>query len=240
MSIASVRTSFITSSNQRMIGNLDVAFDVFRSRRPRRGRPTQEDRRCECAESAAELSCRPGSAAAPASGWRPSASASRRWAKPARPAPEFPEPFRVAGNERRRSSGKLCCSASAMFRPSSVAAACNSKLNDRQKRLRSASPQALLMRPPKGAWMINCMPPPSSKKRSAMMVCCVGTSPSTARPVTMYSTSLLGAGVVEPAFVFQPGDGVLHLGAGFDAAQADCGFAAGSRLKPSALRRGHA
>ena len=26
------------------------------------------------------------------------------------------------------------------------------------------------MRPPKGAWMMSCMPPPSSKKRSAMMV----------------------------------------------------------------------
>ena len=69
-----------------------------------------------------------------------------------------------------------------MFRPLSVAAACNSKLKLRQKRLRSASPQALLMRPPNGAWMISCIPPPSSKKRSAMIVSCVGTSPSTARP----------------------------------------------------------
>ena len=69
-----------------------------------------------------------------------------------------------------------------MFSPLSVAAACSSKLKPRQKRLRSASPQALLMRPPNGAWMINCIPPPSSKKRSAMIVVCVGTSPSTARP----------------------------------------------------------
>ena len=76
-----------------------------------------------------------------------------------------------------------------MLRPSSVAAACNSKLNERQKRLRSASPQALFTRAPKGACMMSCMPPPSSKKRSAMIVRCVGTSPSTARPVTMYSTS---------------------------------------------------
>ena len=101
-------------------------------------------------------------------------------------------------------SGKLCCSASAILRPSSVAAACNSKLNERQKRLRSASPQALLMRPPKGAWITSCIPPPSSKKRSAMMVCCVGTAPSTARPCNKYSIDLLGAGVVEAALLFQP------------------------------------
>ena len=42
------------------------------------------------------------------------------------------------------------------------------------------------MRPPKGAWMMSCIPPPSSKKRSAMMVDCVGTSPSTARPSSTY------------------------------------------------------
>ena len=85
-------------------------------------------------------------------------------------------------------SGKLCCSANEIFRPLSVAAACNSKLKLTQKRLRSANPQALLMRAPKGAWITNCMPPPSSKKRSAIMVCCVGTAPSTARLVTTYST----------------------------------------------------
>src|SRR5207302_5821759 len=60
--------------------------------------------------------------------------------------------------------------AKAMLSPLSVAAACNSKLKLRQKRLRRASPQALLIRPPKGAWMTNCIPPPSSKKRSAMIV----------------------------------------------------------------------
>ncbi len=32
---------------------------------------------------------------------------------------------------------------------------------------------------------------------------------------------LFGAGVVEPAFVFEPGDGVLDFGAGFEAAEAD-------------------
>src|SRR5712671_1889402 len=46
-------------------------------------------------------------------------------------------------------SGKLCCSLREMFKPLSVAAACNSKLKERQKRLRRASPQALLMRAPK-------------------------------------------------------------------------------------------
>src|SRR6266403_4293484 len=48
-------------------------------------------------------------------------------------------------------SGKLCCSLREMFKPLSVAAACNSKLNERQKRLRRANPQALLIRAPKGA-----------------------------------------------------------------------------------------
>ena len=69
--------------------------------------------------------------------------------------------------------------------PLSVAAACSSKLKPRQKRLRRARPQALLMRPPKGAWRISCWPPPSSKKRSAMMVVLVGTAPSAARPETI-------------------------------------------------------
>src|SRR5207248_352338 len=84
-------------------------------------------------------------------------------------------------------SGKLCCSAKAMFNPSSVAAACSSKLNPRQNRLRSESPQALLILPPKGAWITNCIPPPSSKNLSATTVSCVGTAPNTARPCRMYS-----------------------------------------------------
>ena len=49
------------------------------------------------------------------------------------------------------SSGKECCSPSEIRMPLSVAAACSSKLNERQKRLRSARPQARLMRAPKGA-----------------------------------------------------------------------------------------
>src|SRR5256885_8409064 len=86
-------------------------------------------------------------------------------------------------------SGKLCCSLSEMFNPLSVAAACSSKLNERQNRLRSARPQALLIRPPNGAWITSCMPPLSSKKRSAMIVVCVGTAPKVARPVATYSTA---------------------------------------------------
>jgi hypothetical protein len=61
---------------------------------------------------------------------------------------------------------------------SSVAAACSSKLNLRQKRLRSARPQARLMRLPKGEWITSCMPPDSSKKRSSTSVSCVGSAPS--------------------------------------------------------------
>ena len=99
-----------------------------------------------------------------------------------------------------------------MFSPLSVAAACNSKLNERQKRLRSASPQALLMRPPKGAWMISCIPPPSSKKRSAMMQ-------SLRRNLAQHRAAgddvldqLLCAGIVEPALVLQPRDAVCTSG----------------------------
>ncbi len=53
--------------------------------------------------------------------------------------------------EKTVSSGKLCCGPSDSTMPSSVAAACSSKSNDRQKRLRSAMPQARLIRPPNGA-----------------------------------------------------------------------------------------
>ena len=90
----------------------------------------------------------------------------------------------VAAVRKRKTSpsGKLCCSPSEMFSPFSVAAACNSKLNARQKRLRSARPQALLMRLPNGAWMTNCIPPPSSKKRSAITVFAAGIAPSPLRP----------------------------------------------------------
>ena len=41
------------------------------------------------------------------------------------------------------------------------------EIERRQKRLRSASPQARLMRAPNGAWITSCMPPASSKNRSA-------------------------------------------------------------------------
>ena len=92
---------------------------------------------------------------------------------------------RVVRKWKTSASGKLCCSAREMLMPLSVAAACSSKLKPRQKRLRRASPQALLRRPPKGAWRMSCWPPPSSKKRSAMRVVLVGTAPRTARPWTM-------------------------------------------------------
>src|ERR1700756_5601839 len=74
-----------------------------------------------------------------------------------------------------------------MLSPLSVAAACNSKLNPTQNRLRSDNPHALLILPPNGAWITNCIPPPSSKNLSAIIVFCVGTAPSTTRPCRMYS-----------------------------------------------------
>ena len=82
-----------------------------------------------------------------------------------------------------------------------MAAACNSKLKLRQKRLRSASPQALLMRPPKGAWMISCIPPPSSKKRSAMIVSLRGHSSQHGAALQDVFDGLLGAGIVQSAFL---------------------------------------
>ena len=64
-----------------------------------------------------------------------------------------------------------------------------------QKRLRSASPHARLMRLPYGEWMTSCMPPDSSKKRSSTIVVCVGSTPSAACADARYSTSwLAGAG----------------------------------------------
>ena len=53
--------------------------------------------------------------------------------------------------EKTDSSGKLCCGPSDSTIPSSVAAAWSSKSNERQNRLRSAIPQARLIRPPNGA-----------------------------------------------------------------------------------------
>ena len=51
--------------------------------------------------------------------------------------------------------------------PSSVAAACSSKLKPWQNFLRSARPHARLTRLPNGACSTSCMPPDSSKKRSS-------------------------------------------------------------------------
>ncbi len=91
------------------------------------------------------------------------------------------------------SSGKLCGCPSEITMPSSVAAACSSKSKLRQKRLRSARPQARLMRPPSGEWMTSCMPPPSSKKRSAIRRLVVGSAPSAERAAPRYATSCSAA-----------------------------------------------
>ena len=81
---------------------------------------------------------------------------------------------------------------------SSVAAACSSKLNLRQKRLRSARPQARLMRLPNGECTTSCMPPASSKKRSSTIVSCVGRQPSAALAARRYSTSCSAAASAMP------------------------------------------
>ena len=76
------------------------------------------------------------------------------------------------------SRGKLWVAPSERMMPSSVAAACNSKLNFLQKRLRRAKPQARFTRLPKGECSTMCMSPASSKKRSRMTAACVGSVPS--------------------------------------------------------------
>src|SRR5258706_11966431 len=86
-------------------------------------------------------------------------------------------------------SSKLCAVVSDKTILSSVAAACSSKLNLRQNRLRSARPQARLIRLPNGEWMTSCMPPASSKKRSKTIVSWVGKVPSAACDDIRYSTT---------------------------------------------------
>ena len=89
--------------------------------------------------------------------------------------------LRAADTERRPRARSCGWSTSDRTIASSVAAACSSKLNLRQNRLRSASPHARLMRLPNGAWITSCMPPDSSKKRSSTTVFSVGSAPSAAR-----------------------------------------------------------
>ena len=141
-------------------------------------------------------------AAAPARASRSSASAWRTSARPAAACASISRAVAVAPCAKTSSSGKLCCAPSESTMPSSVAAACSSKSKVRQKRLRSASPQARLMRPPKGAWITSCMPPLSSKKRSATRSRCVGRR--RARPrLGDVGNDLLGTGPVEAALVLQ-------------------------------------
>jgi hypothetical protein len=80
------------------------------------------------------------------------------------------------------SSGKLCCGPSDSKIALSLAAACSSKSNVTQNRLRNASPNARFTRAPNGACPISCIPPASSKNRSRMMTFMVGSAPSAASP----------------------------------------------------------
>ena len=110
----------------------------------------------------------------------------------------------LSGIRRRVSSGKACCSLSERTMPLSVAAACSSKLKVRQKRLRSASPQARLMREPKGACRTSCMPPDSSKKRSATTRVRGGQRAQCRRAGPNIGDGLAGAGFVEAAIAGEP------------------------------------
>ena len=86
-------------------------------------------------------------------------------------------------------SGKLWLVDSDSTMAFSVAAACSSKLKLRQKRLRKARPQALLMRLPNGAWITRWVEPASSKKRSIASCRCVGSSPNPATCSAQYASN---------------------------------------------------
>jgi hypothetical protein len=90
---------------------------------------------------------------------------------------------------------------------SSVAAACSSKLKVRQKRLRSARPQARLTRLPNGAWRTRCMSPASSKKRSRSSVSWVGSAEGGGR--RRGSRRAGAGGGVDADVGGEPGDGGL-------------------------------
>ncbi len=88
-------------------------------------------------------------------------------------------------NRGTSASGKLWCGPSERTTASSLAAACSSKSNDTQNRLRSARPSARLIRPPSGEWTTRCIPSASSKNRSKTRSVPVGTTPRTALPAAM-------------------------------------------------------
>ena len=91
---------------------------------------------------------------------------------------------RGGGSRRRPRAGSCAAGPSERTIASSFAAACSSKPKPTQKRLRSARPQARLIREPKGACTTSCMPPLSSKKRSRITRRCVGTAPRAWRPAS--------------------------------------------------------
>ena len=103
--------------------------------------------------------------------------------------------------------GKLCCSPREITTPSSVAAACSSKLKETQNRFLRARPQARLMRPPNGVCSTSCMPPDSSKKRSATMVVLGGHLSQDGPGPGDIGDQLFGARPIQSTLLRQPVDG---------------------------------
>src|SRR5579875_329671 len=95
--------------------------------------------------------------------------------------------------------GKLCWGPSESTTVSSSAAACSSKSNVTQNRLRSASPSARFTRPPKVECTTSCMPSASSKKRSTTRRRWVGSVPRAARAASRYETTWSATSPVTPA-----------------------------------------
>ena len=119
-------------------------------------------------DRAAAPSCRRGSAAARASGWRPTASACRTSATSSTACSSTSCTRRRAQEPEHIAERKAVL----LGQRDVDAVVGRRRLQLEVERPAEALAQRQapgpLMRPPNGAWMTSCMPPPSSKKRSAM------------------------------------------------------------------------
>ena len=162
--------------------------ECSRDTRRRPGTPPPSDRPPACAGAAAALSCRCDCAARRARSSCSNATASGTPARRETPGPARRARSPDAGSGRRPRAGTNAAARASSRIASSVAAACSSKLNCRQKRLRSARPHARFTRLPNGACSTSCMPPDSSKNRSSTSVSWVGSTPSARRASARYAT----------------------------------------------------
>ncbi len=124
---------------------------------------------------------------------------------------------RTLWGERKPSTssrGNECWGPSESTTASSLAAACSSKSNVRQKRLRRASPRARFNLAPRGEWTTSCMPPVSSKNLSRTNRSVVGKMPSSASSCSEVGGDLLGDGAIDPGELFDQPHSRLDPSAG--------------------------